>query len=118
MDYPGSKWWCFDFHNHTPASSDYDVQEKANLTPRNWLLSYMRKKIDCVVVTDHNTGGWIDILKRELEVMRSESPLHPEFRDLFLFPGVELTSSDAMHIIGVFDPKEVNRPGIVGDPKL
>jgi len=21
--YPGSRWWKFDFHNHTPASLDY-----------------------------------------------------------------------------------------------
>jgi ABC-type lipoprotein export system ATPase subunit len=106
MSYPGSKWWCFDFHNHTPASSDYNQQEKNSLTPREWLLSYMRKNIDCVVVTDHNTGGWIDRLKLELDTIRSESPIHPEFKELYIFPGVELTSSDAMHIIGVFDPSE------------
>ena len=22
-NFPGSKWWKFDFHNHTPASDDY-----------------------------------------------------------------------------------------------
>ena len=22
-NFPGSKWWKFDFHTHTPASDDY-----------------------------------------------------------------------------------------------
>lgn len=105
MQYPGSNWWAFDFHNHTPASSDYNVQE-INLTPRDWLLSYMRKQIDCVVITDHNTGAWIDKLKDELNLMHSENPQHPDFRNLTLFPGVELTTSDGIHIIAIYDPIE------------
>ena len=51
--YPGSRWWKFDFHNHTPASSDFDASEISTLQPRDWLLAYMRKDIACVAVTDH-----------------------------------------------------------------
>jgi hypothetical protein len=33
------------------------------LTPETWLLKYMTAEIDCVAVTDHNSGAWIDKLK-------------------------------------------------------
>lgn len=55
QNYPGSKWWKFDFHNHTPASLDYKG-DKA-ITPRQWLQGYLDNGIQCIVVTDHNTGG-------------------------------------------------------------
>ncbi|OOF47681.1 hypothetical protein BKK52_08275 [Rodentibacter trehalosifermentans] len=103
MGYPGSNWWKFDFHNHTPASSDY--RDNA-LVPRDWLLAYMRSGMDCVAITDHNCANWIDSLKDELNRMKSEQPRHPDYRDLYLFPGVELTSSDGIHVLAIFDPAE------------
>jgi predicted metal-dependent phosphoesterase TrpH len=74
----GAKWWSFDFHNHTPKSDDYgkgpnQVALKAR-TERDWLLDFMAKDIDCVAVTDHNSGEWIDSLKTELSRMVSEKP--------------------------------------------
>ena len=63
QSFPGSRWWKFDFHNHTPASSDYDPSEKSIVTPEQWLLAYMRAGIDAVVVTDHNSADWIDELQ-------------------------------------------------------
>ena len=36
--YPGSRWWKFDFHTHTPASADYgkggDQASLRRITPR------------------------------------------------------------------------------------
>lgn len=101
-EYPGSRWWKFDFHNHTPASSDYYPQEKPTVQPRDWLLAYMRAGVDCVAVTDHNTGEWIDRLKLELKVLTVEQP--EGYRSLTIFPGVEITSSDPLHILALFDP--------------
>lgn len=103
MGYPGSNWWKFDFHNHTPASSDY---RDNTLIPRDWLLAYMRSGMDCVAITDHNCANWIDSLKDELNRMKNEQPRHPDYRDLYLFPGVELTSSDGIHVLALFDPAE------------
>lgn len=104
----GSKWWKFDFHNHTPASNDYGKgvdQEQLNLiTPKEWLLSYMRQEIDCVAVTDHNTGSWIDPLKSALEDLEREG--HPEYRPLTLFPGVEITVQGNIHILAIMDPSK------------
>lgn len=64
----GYRWWKFDFHNHTPASDDYgkgpDQAQHKQISHKNWLLNYMLQGIDCVAVTDHNTGAWIDPLKQ------------------------------------------------------
>ncbi|MDY7572841.1 TrlF family AAA-like ATPase [Actimicrobium sp. CCI2.3] len=103
--YPGSRWWKFDFHNHTPASSDFDATEIATLQPRDWLLAYMRKGIDCVAVTDHNNSGWIERLQTALRDMAKEDPAPPGYYPLVLFPGVEVTSCDSLHILAVFGPE-------------
>ena len=89
----GALWWKFDFHTHTPASDDYgkgpDQATLKQRTPREWLLDYMRAGIDCVAVTDHNTGAWIEQLKEALGELKKES--HSDYRMLYLFPGVEIS---------------------------
>lgn len=97
---PGSKWWKFDFHTHTPGSLDY----KENITPVEWILSYMRNEVDCVAVTDHNSTGWLPLLVDALESLEKEN--HPEFRPLVIFPGFELTVSGGFHVLGIFDPSK------------
>ena len=103
--YPGARWWKFDFHTHTPASEDYGKgPEQASLkqiTPREWLLGFMRAGVDCVAITDHNSGEWIDDLKKALHEMSQESPL--DFRPLYLFPGAEITANGGIHILAVLD---------------
>lgn len=76
--YPGARWWKFDFHTHTPASKDTGAWQVAigtpnELTPQTWLLKYMAAEIDCVAVTDHNTGEWIDRLKAAYAEMKREA---------------------------------------------
>ncbi|HDL6874119.1 anti-phage protein Ppl [Yersinia kristensenii] len=96
----GSRWFKFDFHNHTPASDDYRVPD---LQPREWLLAYMRQQVDCVVISDHNSGAWIDVLKAELANMSRDASSGElaDFRPLTLFPGVELTATGNVHILAV-----------------
>lgn len=69
-DWVGARWWKFDFHTHTPASDDYgkgsNQRELKKISPKEWLLNYMRAEIDCVAITDHNSGAWIDPLKQAL----------------------------------------------------
>ncbi|OAT36005.1 DNA repair ATPase [Hafnia paralvei ATCC 29927] len=104
MNWIGSRWWKFDFHNHTPASDDYgkgpDQAQYKQITHKNWLLNYMRQGIDCVAVTDHNSGAWIDPLKQALQELESEG--HADYRPLYLFPGVELTVQGNIHILAIF----------------
>jgi len=86
--YGGARWWRFDFHTHTPASQDYgkgpDQALERGVEPRDWLLGFMRAGIDCVAVTDHNSGEWIDRLKAALAELAAE-PCRG-FRPLWLFP--------------------------------
>ena len=103
--WPGARWWKFDFHTHTPASVDYgkgpDQCQLRRITPKEWLLGFMRAEVDCVAVTDHNTGEWIDPLKEALRELEQEE--HPEFRPLYLFPGVELSVNSGFHLLALLD---------------
>ena len=104
----GARWWRFDFHTHTPASDDYgkDVtqQEPRKRTAREWLLDFMRAEIDCLAVTDHNSGMWIDRLKEACEELKKEQPA--EFRPLHLFPGVEISVHGGVHVLAIFGPEK------------
>jgi ABC-type lipoprotein export system ATPase subunit len=104
--FPGSRWWRFDFHTHTPASSDYDVAEAATLTPRDWLLAYMRASVDAVAVTDHNCSDWIEPLQQALTTLNAERPAG--WRPLVLFPGVEISAGDGLHLLALFAPGTSN----------
>ncbi len=97
----GSKWYKLDFHVHTPMSSDY---REMNVTPRQWLLAAMNKGLDAVVVTDHNSGEWVDKLKTEYETLKSNACNIKGFKELIIFPGVEITTDNGIHLLGVFDP--------------
>lgn len=100
----GARWWKFDFHTHTPASSDYgkgsQQQELRETTPHEWLLDYMRADIDCVAVTDHNSGGWVDSLQDALVKLEREEP--DGYRPLHLFPGVEISVHSGIHVLAIF----------------
>jgi hypothetical protein len=107
-EFAGARWWRFDFHTHTPASEDYGkgASQKAlrERTPREWLLDFMRAGIDCVAVTDHNTGAWIDPLKRAYSELEQT---HPQgFRPLQLFPGVEISVHGGIHVLAIFGPEK------------
>ncbi|MFE3577170.1 TrlF family AAA-like ATPase [Lysinibacillus sp. NPDC059133] len=108
MNYNGSKWWKFDFHTHTPISIDYgkgpNQENLKSRTPREWLLDYMTNEIDCVAITDHNSGEWVDTLKQELNLMREEN--FEGYRELTLFPGVEITVHGNIHLLAIFDPSK------------
>lgn len=110
--YPGARWWKFDFHTHTPASKDTSAWQAAigtpnALTPQKWLLKYMAAGIDCVAVTDHNSGEWIDTLKAAYVEMKREADAGAPaagFRELHLFPGVEISVQGGFHLLAIFDP--------------
>lgn len=110
--YSGARWWKFDFHTHTPASKDTGAWQAAigkpnELTPKTWLLKYMAAGIDCVAVTDHNTGEWIDKLKAAYAQMKrdaDEGSSCAGFRELHLFPGVEISVQGGFHLLAIFAP--------------
>jgi len=103
--FPGSKWWKVDFHAHTPASVCYgknhpDEKALKSYPLKDWLLDYMKAGIDCVAVTDHNTGAAIDDIKEAYEDLVERKPAG--FRELVIFPGVEITALGNVHILGIF----------------
>lgn len=100
MDVVGARWWKFDIHTHTPASFDYGGGDKAlkNITPKDWLMGFIEHGIECVAVTDHNSGSWIDLLKQAASELRDEGKI------IHVFPGVEITANSNIHVLGIFDP--------------
>lgn len=100
----GARWWKFDFHTHTPASLDTHWAQPgaAPLSPEDWLHAWMDAEIDCVAITDHNSGAWIDELKKAYADMREAG--EAGFRELHLFPGVEISVNGGWHLLAIFDP--------------
>jgi predicted metal-dependent phosphoesterase TrpH len=98
-DFPGARWWRCDFHNHSPAS--FDVPDKST-TPEQWLLAYAQAGVECVAITDHNSGAWIDPLQQALTNLESSGQLRPG--QLHLFPGVEISANQGVHVLAIFDP--------------
>lgn len=111
--YPGSRWWKFDFHTHTPASTDTPwAKQNLALSTEDWLLRYMAAGVDCVAVTDHNSGAWIDGLKAAYDRMKqqAENGTPPDgFREFTLFPGVEISVNGGFHLLAIFDPSATTR---------
>ncbi len=97
LQYPGARWWKFDFHTHTPESMDF---KDKTITPEDWLKAFMEREIDCVAITDHNSGGWIDRLKHTLKELQENKP--PWFRPIYLFPGIEISADGGVHILAIF----------------
>ena len=97
--WPGARWWKFDFHTHTPQSYDYgkglNQADLKKYTPQQWLQDFVNAGIHCVAITDHNSGAWIDELKKaHIEMNLQEK--------LYLFPGVEISVQGGIHILAIF----------------
>lgn len=88
--YVGARWLKCDFHLHTPASACFKDRK---VTPEMWVQTCLDQQLECVAVTDHNTNGWIDVIKDAAQ----GTPLT-------VFPGVELTcDSSKVHLLVIFD---------------
>ena len=106
--YPGARWWKFDLHTHTPVSIDtywHQLQGSDDgLSADQWLQRFMDAGIDCVAITDHNSGAWVDELKAAYETMRDAGA--STFRELHLFPGVEISVSSGFHLLAILGPEK------------
>lgn len=90
IQYKGAKWLKCDFHLHTPASHCF---KDKSVTPGMWVQKCMDMHLDCVAVTDHNTGSWIDMIIGAAKG-----------KPLVIFPGVEVTCDSAkIHLLVLFD---------------
>ncbi len=95
-NWPGSRWWRVDLHAHSPASHDYGSQaDRDDPDWVAWITAARDAGLDAIAITDHNTAGGIDALQHAALQVEG-SPV--------LFPGVEITASDGVHILVVVDP--------------
>ena len=60
-EWSGARWWKFDVHTHTPASSDYgkgpNQEDFSKISPQEWLLNFMAAEIDCAAPLPITTPG-------------------------------------------------------------
>ena len=95
-DWPGSRWWRVDLHTHTPASHDFKPEtERANPDWARWVRAVRTADLDAAGITDHNTAAGISELQGAAADL-DDSPT--------LFPGVELTAGDGVHLLLLMDP--------------
>lgn len=52
-----AKWYKIDFHTHTPESNCFPDK---SVTPEKWLKAAKDSGLNAVVVSDHNSVGWIN----------------------------------------------------------
>ena len=92
-NWPGSRWYKFDLHTHSPASYDFKPVEARKAADWSaWVAAFKEVGLDAVALTDHNTPSGIDAIKKaSLD------------SGLVVFPGVEVTVG-GVHILCVFDP--------------
>ena len=87
----GNKWYKTDLHLHSPESVCF--KNRDSVTAEEWIEECIQKGLECVALTDHNSGNNIDEYKRLAEE-----------QGLILFPGVEVTCGDTgTHLLILFE---------------
>ena len=94
-DWPGSRWWRVDLHVHSPESYDFEREQADEPDWLGWVEAGRDAGLDAVAVTDHNTAAGISELRAVTE-QTNDAPV--------LFPGVELTADDGVHLLLLLDP--------------
>lgn len=90
-----AKWYKIDFHTHTPESICF--QDKS-VTPEQWIKAAKDFGLNAVVVSDHNSVGWINKIE--------EVKANFEDNNFKVFYGIELcVSADFAHFLIIFDDK-------------
>lgn len=105
-----SKWWKCDLQVATPAwdfsmpaGEHYDLHSAEGMRAfaERYVDELVRKGIEVVVLADHNTGEWIDLM---VEVGASKG--------VCVFPGCEITTgsgADGMHLVVIGDHGKTSR---------
>lgn len=90
ISFKGARWYKCDLHLHTTASKCFQDQA---VTPEQWVQRAVEKGLNCVAVTDHNTGNSVDAIKTAAIGT-----------GLTVFPGVEITcDTSKVHLLILFD---------------
>jgi len=107
----GSKWRKWDLHVHTKSdpdytfSSDYSIytrEQNDNEYPKVFVEHiYSVEDLGAIAITDHNKADWIDKILEENEIFISQN----HYERITIFPGVEIESSDGIHLLVIFNPE-------------
>lgn len=90
INFKGTRWLKCDLHLHTTESNCFKDQ---TVTPEQWIQRAIEQGLDCIAVTDHNSGNAIDQIK--------QAALGT---GLVVFPGVEITcDTSKIHLLILFD---------------
>jgi ABC-type Mn2+/Zn2+ transport system ATPase subunit len=90
INFKGTRWLKCDLHLHTTESICFRDQ---SVTPEQWVQRATDQGLDCVAVTDHNSGNAIDRIKTAAVGT-----------GLAIFPGVEITcDTSKIHLLILFD---------------
>ncbi|MCX9012282.1 MAG: AAA family ATPase [Candidatus Methanoperedens sp.] len=89
MGIKGLKFRKIDLHIHTPASKCF---KDKNVEADAIIQKSIEMRLDAIAITDHNSAEWIDIVKEKAK----NTPL-------IIFPGVEITTSEGLHVVALFD---------------
>ncbi len=94
MSPQGLSFKKFDLHIHTPASQCFaDRFEDEKSAAQAIVKEATKKELAAIAITDHNTGRFIDLVRREAKGT-----------NLTVFPGVEITVGDAHnHVLAILD---------------
>lgn len=81
-----------------------DGFKKTPCTMKDWLLAFMAAGVDCVAVTDHNSGDAIPELQAALADLKATNAAG--YRPITMFPGVEISVNGGIHVLALFDPSK------------
>ncbi|RZK77921.1 MAG: PHP domain-containing protein, partial [Pedobacter sp.] len=88
--FKGTRWLKCDLHLHTTESVCFRDQ---TVSPEQWVQKAIDQGLNCVAVTDHNSGNAIDQIKNAATGT-----------GLVIFPGVEITcDTSKIHLLILFD---------------
>ena len=87
-------YYHVDLHVHSPHSEDY--QGSKDITPDDFISSFVSRGIDMVAITDHNSGSYID------QAVNASAKLNSlEGRKITVLSGVELSVHPGIHLLAI-----------------
>jgi ABC-type lipoprotein export system ATPase subunit len=100
-------------HGLTGLSKDRINSEHKDVTDEEFARLYVEFLVHCtdlavVTVTNHNTGNGIQAILDYLD-KKATNESNPRYRELHIFPGVEIGANDKCHILVIFNPATTSR---------